>query len=119
MQAARRLRIPHAVAELLRHLHPNVRQKIRAAFLTIAADPSSGKELKDELQGYRSFRVGRRRVIYQVSTTAVEIVRVGPRATIYEETYRLLKREPKDPEVQQTRARYARARKRPSRSKTR
>lgn len=60
---------------------------------TILADPSSGKALKDELAGLRSFRVGTFRVIYRVMRNVVEIVAIGPRERIYEETYRLLKRE--------------------------
>lgn len=59
----------------------------------ILADPSSGKALKEELAGLRSFRVGTFRVIYRVRRNVVEIVAIGPRERIYEETYRLLKRE--------------------------
>ena len=60
---------------------------------TILHDPSSGKALKDELAGLRSFRAGTFRVIYRVKRNVVEIVAIGPRERIYEETYRLLKRE--------------------------
>ena len=60
---------------------------------TILADPASGKALKDELAGLRSFRVGTFRVIYRVKRNVVEIVAIGSRERIYEETYRLLKRE--------------------------
>ena len=59
----------------------------------ILADPSSGKALKEELAGLRSFRVGTFRIIYRVMRNVVEIVAIGPRERIYEETYRLLKRE--------------------------
>ena len=59
----------------------------------ILADPLSGKALKDELAGLRSFRVGTFRVIYRVKRNVVEIVAIGSRERIYEETYRLLKRE--------------------------
>lgn len=61
--------------------------------MAILADPSSGKALKEELAGLRSFRVGTFRVIYRVRRNVVEIVAIGPRERIYEETYRLLKRE--------------------------
>ncbi len=60
---------------------------------TILADPSSGKALKDELAGLRSFRVGSFRIIYRAIRNVIEIVAIGPRERIYEETYRLLKRE--------------------------
>jgi mRNA interferase RelE/StbE len=88
-----RLRVPGEIAELVRRMHPDLKRKTRASMKTILADPSSGKALKDELAGLRSFRVGTFRVIYRVMRNVVEIVAIGPRERIYEETYRLLKRE--------------------------
>jgi len=41
----------------------------------------------------RSFRVGRIRIIYRESQDAIDIVAVGPRKSIYEETLRLVRRE--------------------------
>jgi mRNA interferase RelE/StbE len=88
-----RLRVPDEIAELVRRMHPDLKRKTRASMKTILADPSSGKALKDELAGLRSFRAGTFRVIYRVKRNVVEIVAIGPRERIYEETYRLLKRE--------------------------
>lgn len=73
-------------------MHPDLKRKTRASFETILADPSSGKALKEELSGLRSFRVGTFRIVYRVVSDVVEIVAVGPRERIYEKTYRLLKR---------------------------
>lgn len=87
-----RLRVPAEVADLVRGMHPTLKRKTRASLKTILADPSSGKALKDELAGLRSFRVGIFRVVYRVTRNVVEIVAIGPRKRIYEETYRLLKR---------------------------
>jgi mRNA interferase RelE/StbE len=92
-QPLHRLRVPDEVADLVRGMHPILKRKTRASLKTILADPSSGKGLKDELSGLRSFRVGTFRVIYRVTRNVVEIVAIGPRGRIYEETYRLLKRE--------------------------
>jgi mRNA-degrading endonuclease RelE of RelBE toxin-antitoxin system len=88
-----RLRVPDEIAELVRRMHPDLKRKTRASMKTILADPSSGKALKDELAGLRSFQVGTFRVIYRVMRNVVEIVAIGPRERIYGETYRLLKRE--------------------------
>jgi len=74
-------------------MHPTLKRKTRASLKTILADPSSGKGLKDELSGLRSFRVGTFRVIFRVTRNVVEIVAIGPRGRIYEETYRFLKKE--------------------------
>jgi mRNA interferase RelE/StbE len=92
-QPLHRLRVPDEVAELVRGMHPTLKRKTKASLKMILADPSSGKALKDELAGLRSFRVGTFRVIYGVTRNVVEIVAIGPRERIYEETYRLLKRE--------------------------
>lgn len=77
---------------LVRGLHPELKRKTNASLRTILADPASGKALKDELAGLRSFRVGSIRIIYRVMRNIVEIVAIGPRERIYEDTYRLLKR---------------------------
>ena len=73
-------------------MHPALKRKARASLKTILSDPSAGKALKDELAGLRSFQVGTFRVIDRVMRNVVEIVAIGPRGRIYEETYRLLKR---------------------------
>jgi len=42
----------------------------------------------------RSYRLGRLRIIYRVAKPGViDIVAIGPRKTIYEETFRLVKRQ--------------------------
>lgn len=90
----RRLRIPEEVAALLRGLHPGIKRKARAAIAEILDDPEAGKPLREELSGLRSYRVGRWRIVYRCSARGVvELVAVGPRSVIYEETLRLLKKE--------------------------
>ena len=77
-------------------MYPHLKKKVRASLQTILSDPYSGKALKDALAGLRSFRVCRFRVIYSVSDQKlIEIVAIGPREKIYEETFRLLKRKEK------------------------
>lgn len=88
-----RLRVPDEVAGRVRGTHPDLKKKTKASLKAILADPSAGKALKDELAGLRSFRVGTFRVIYRITRNVVDIVAIGPRERIYEETYRRLKRE--------------------------
>ena len=90
----RRLRIPDEVAELIRGLHPDLKRKIRSALDDLLDDPTIGKTLRDELAGLRSCRVARFRIIYRIAGTVIEIVAVGPRRTIYEETWRKVRRTP-------------------------
>lgn len=91
MKPIHKLRVPDDVAELIRKMQPHLKKKIRASLQTILADPNSGKALKDELAGLRSFRVSRFRIIYRIShKKQIEIIAVGPRERIYEETFRIL-----------------------------
>ena len=89
-----RLRVPDALAELLRTLHPGLKRKVRAALDAIRENPLEGKELRDDLAGLRSFRVGRFRIIYRVTPKRViDLMSLGPRRTIYVDTLRLIRRE--------------------------
>ena len=94
MTRAGRLRLSPEVLSLLRGLHPDLKRRVRAALDRIVADRSAGKALRADLAGLRSFRVGRIRGVYRESPDAIEIVAVGPRDPIYEETLRLVRREP-------------------------
>ena len=93
MEPAYRLKVPDPVARLIRTMHPLLKRKIRASLKIILKSPDTGKALKDELKGLRSFRVTRFRIIYRVRKNIVEIVAVGPRERIYQETYLLLKKD--------------------------
>ncbi|MCC7212219.1 MAG: cytotoxin [Candidatus Brocadia sp.] len=89
----RKLKAPDSVANLIRNLHPHLKKKVKASLHAIVSDPYSGKALKDELAGLRSFRVSRFRIIYRIpDQRLVEIVAIGPRERIYEDTFHLLKR---------------------------
>jgi mRNA interferase RelE/StbE len=84
-------RVPAEVAQLVRGLHPDIKRKVRAALDRLALDVAAGKALQGDLKGLHSLRVSRFRVIYRSPTRRViEIVAIGPRDRIYEETLRLV-----------------------------
>ena len=92
--ASRKIKLSDEIADLVRSLHPHLKRKVRAAFRLILDDPLTGKSLKEELEGLRSFRITRFRIIYRITKQkVVEIIAVGPRKTIYEETMKLLLKE--------------------------
>jgi len=91
--APRKLRAPEKIRALIRHMHPKLKKKVRAALKILLINPDHGKALRDELFGLRSVRVGRIRIVYRATPVAIELVAVGPRQTIYEETLRLLRRD--------------------------
>lgn len=89
-----RFRVPDAVARLVRGLHPDIKRKVRAALDRLAQDVEAGKALQGDLQGLRSLRVARFRVIYRApARRVIEIVTIGPRDRVYEETLRLVSAE--------------------------
>jgi mRNA interferase RelE/StbE len=88
-----KIRVPHRVRDLVREMHPHLKRKIKASMKIFLSNPNEGKALKDELAGLRSFRVGHLRIIYRVERNIVEIVAIGPRERIYEETFLILKKE--------------------------
>lgn len=88
------LKVPDEVACLIRNMHPILKRKIRAGLKMVSEDPESGKSLKNELQGLRSLRVSRFRIIYRVNRDQIiEIVAIGPRERIYQETLVLVRRD--------------------------
>ena len=90
-----RIKLPAEVAVLIRNLHPQIKRKIRSALEEIQADPTSGKQLRGELAGFRSFRLGKIRIIYRGKDGIIEIVAIGPREVTYFETALLLKQPPR------------------------
>jgi len=87
-----RIKLPRDVADLIRTLHPQIKRKVRSALEAIQVDPTSGKQLRGELSGYRSFRVGKIRIIYREKDETIEIVAVGPREVVYLETALLIRK---------------------------
>jgi mRNA-degrading endonuclease RelE of RelBE toxin-antitoxin system len=74
-------------------MHPALKKRTRGALNKICNDPYVEKALKDELSGLRSFRIKHFRVIYRlVPDVEIQVVAIGPRKSIYKETFRLLKK---------------------------
>ncbi len=78
-----KLLVPDNIAELIRTMHPHIKKKVKASLQIILSAPLSGKALKDELAGLRSFRVSKFRIIYRISRRKhIEIVAVGPSVSL-------------------------------------
>jgi mRNA interferase RelE/StbE len=91
-----KLRIPDEIVGLIRSLHPLLKKRVKAALFKISGNPYCGKAMKDELSGLRSFRVKKFRIIYKVAgSKQISIIAMGPRKYIYEETFRIIRREEK------------------------
>ena len=95
-----RLDMAQAVRDLLIHLPPPLKRKVKAALHSLAANPYQAKALKDDLVGLRSFRVMRSRMILRIKGATVEIVAFGPRKDIYQRAATALRRALQSPQEQ-------------------
>ena len=90
--------IPPHVADVIRSLHPDLKQLIKSAIRAIAANPECGEPLQRELDGLRKYRVRRFRVIYAIDqkTRAIRLMAVGHRQYVYEELTERLRRKTRE-----------------------
>ena len=89
-----RLVVPADIQELIRTMHPSLKKKVKSSLKMILSDPHSGKALMDELAGLRSLRVSSFRIVYRIKDPEqIELVAMGPRGRIYEETFRIIQKE--------------------------
>jgi len=86
--------IPPHVAEILRHLPPDVKRSIKQALRSLSADPFAGAPLIRELSGLWRFKVRRFRIIYALDRKArvIKIFAIGYRREVYEELADRLRR---------------------------
>jgi len=70
-----------------RRLQKNVQGRVRKALISLENQPHAGKKLHGDLRGNYSLRVGKIRIVYNVSEKdkTVYVIAVGPRKTIYEQ----------------------------------
>jgi mRNA interferase RelE/StbE len=93
MASQYKLKISDEVRNLIRRLHPSIKQKVRVALSQILENQLCGKPLRGELEGLRSFQVGKFRIIYRQVSNIIEVIAIGPRRSIYEETLRLVQKD--------------------------
>lgn len=88
------IRIPDDVVELVRHMHPRLKTLIRTSLKSLLQNPYNGKSLRDELEGLRSLWAKKFRIIYRLTSAKdIEIIAIGPRRHIYEETFRIIRQD--------------------------
>ena len=83
-----------ACARLISKLPPEIKRLIRSTIDALLAKPEMGTELTGELDGYRSYRVRRYRIIYRVNDeeSCIEVYHVGHRRDVYQTLRSLLSR---------------------------
>ena len=88
--------IPPHVAEVIRHLPPDVKRSVKQALRVLSADPSAGEPLRRELEGLLKYRVRRYRIVYAPdrSRRVLKVFGVGHRSAIYEQVAETLRGKP-------------------------
>ena len=91
-----RLDIPPHVAEVIRSLHPDLKQPIKSAIRAIVANPACGEQLKRELNGIQKYHVRRFCTVYAIDQKKriICLMAVGHCQSVYEELMDRLRRRP-------------------------
>jgi len=92
---AYRLDIPPHVAEIIRHLPPELKRPIRSSLQALGGNPTLGEPLMRDLEGLWKYRVRRFRIIYAIDrgNRILRIFAVGHRRTVYEMVAALVRAE--------------------------
>ena len=79
-------------SRLLSKLHPENKKLIKQALTELRLNPHMGKDLQEELSGFKSLRLKHYRIIYSINEekNVIEIYHIGRRRDIYEQFKRLL-----------------------------
>jgi len=81
------------VFQVLSHLHPYLKTKIRIALDCLSLDPRIGKLLNLPLKNYWSYRVADFRIVYRIheSEIFIEVVEIAERKIVYENVLKLIR----------------------------
>ena len=86
--------IPPHVADVIRHLPPDLKRSVKQALGALSLDPFSGEPLLRELKGLWKYGVRRFRIIYDIDRQEriIRIFAVGHRREVYEELAEQMRR---------------------------
>jgi mRNA-degrading endonuclease RelE of RelBE toxin-antitoxin system len=87
-----KMRFTPEVSRLVAKLHPENKKLLKQALIGLRRNPYTGKDLQEELFGFKSLRLKRYRVVYTVNEEEnyIEIYYVGRRSDVFEQFRRLL-----------------------------
>jgi mRNA interferase RelE/StbE len=77
---------------ILAKLHPENKKLIKQALVELRKNPYAGNDLQEELYGFKSFKLKRFRVLYDINEeeNIIQIFHIGHRKDVYEQFNRLL-----------------------------
>ena len=87
-----RLRFTPEASRLVSSLHPEIKNQIKKALNDLRENPYAGKDLQEELSGFKTQRLKQYRIIYDVNENqkSIRVYYVGRRRDVYEQFRRLV-----------------------------
>lgn len=87
-----KIRFTPESSRLLSKFHPENKKLIKQALIELRQNSPTGKDLQEELSGFKSLRLKQYRIIYNINEekNLIEIYHIGRRRDIYEQFKRLL-----------------------------
>jgi len=87
-----KLQFTPEAARLLSKLHSENKKHIKKAVIELQQNPYAGKDLQEELFGFKSLRIKRYRIIYNLKEEEylLRIYYLGQRSDVYEQLRQML-----------------------------
>jgi len=87
-----RLTFTPEAAKLLSRLHPESKKFIKEGLTELRQNPHLGDDLQQELSGFKSYKIKRYRVLYDINEEegVIQVYYVGHRRDVYEQFRDLL-----------------------------
>jgi mRNA interferase RelE/StbE len=79
-------------SRILSRFHPEIKKLIKQALNELRRDPYSGTDLQEELWGFKSFKLKKYRVLYNINEeeNIIQIFHIDHRKDVFEQFNRLL-----------------------------
>ena len=87
-----KMRFTPEAARLLSKLHPENKKNIKKSLNALRQNPYIGKDLQEEIFGYKSLRIKRYRAIYYIREEEylLRVYYIGQRSDVYEQFRQML-----------------------------
>ncbi len=83
MPNPRDVKLSRRAEKALLALDPRLQERVKEAIREISGSPLSGKKLKGEFEGLRSYRLGPLRIVYRFTKDLLEVVYIEYRKDVY------------------------------------
>jgi mRNA interferase RelE/StbE len=87
-----KMRFTPEASRLISKFHPENKKQIKRALRDLQKDTYAGGDLQEELYGFKSFKIKRYRILYNINEeeSFIQVYHVGHRSDVYEQFRRLL-----------------------------